>query len=76
MLKDISELDITKEGIIFLSQNHGVMSIILPHMVHVGSTPESYFSLACQKAGLDESKLTNADYVIYGFTTKEDTDFS
>lgn len=50
ILRNINELDITKEGIIFLSQNLGVMSIILPHMVNVGSTPESYFSLACKKA--------------------------
>lgn len=52
------------------------MSVILPHMVHVGSTPESYFSLACKKAGVDPTKLTNADYVIYGLSTIEENDFS
>lgn len=76
ILKSISELDISKEWLIFLSQNFGVMSIILPHMVHVGSTPESYFSLACKKAGVDETKLTNADYVMYGLSTIEESDFS
>jgi hypothetical protein len=35
VLQSLTELDITKEGMIFLSQNLGVLSVILPHMVHV-----------------------------------------
>lgn len=76
LLKNINELDITKEGILFLSQNLGVMSIILPHMVHVGSTPAAYFSLACKKAWVDETRLIPADYVIYWLRTNTESDFS
>lgn len=50
VLKEPSELDITREGIIFLSQNYGVLSVILPHMVHIDPSPEVYFSLAVKKA--------------------------
>ena len=76
ILQSIKDLDITKEGLIFLSQNLGVISIVLPHMVHVGATPEAYFSLACKKSGIDEKKLTSSDYVIYGFTTNEENDMA
>lgn len=70
ILSSIQDIDITKEWIIFLSQNLWTLSVVLPHMVHVGSTPEAYFSLACKKAWVDESKLTSSDYVIYGLTTE------
>jgi hypothetical protein len=50
MIQNISELSIRDEGLIFLSQNLGIMSIVLPHMIHLDPTPEKYFNLACQKA--------------------------
>lgn len=50
VLPSIADLDTTREGLILLSQNLGVMSVILPHMPHVDTTPEAYFDLACQKA--------------------------
>lgn len=65
ILHSIDELDMAREGMIFLSQNLGCMSVILPHMLHVDPTPAAYFSLACQKAGVDEKSLTAEDYVIY-----------
>jgi hypothetical protein len=43
-------------------------------MVHVGASPDAYFSLVCQKAWVDPKKLTPADYVLYGLTTTELTD--
>ncbi|MBP9779021.1 AMMECR1 domain-containing protein [Candidatus Gracilibacteria bacterium] len=75
MLTSIDSLDIRTEGILFLSQNLGVLSIILPNMVHVGSTPQAYFELACTKAGVDPKKLDSRDYNIYGLTTVSETDF-
>lgn len=35
ILQNISELDIAREGLVFISQNLGLLSVILPHMVHV-----------------------------------------
>ena len=75
VLRTIDELDTSREGLILLSQNLGVMSVILPHMLHVDMTPRAYFTLACQKAGIEEKDLTSADYVIYGFTTTSESDF-
>ncbi len=74
ILQSINDLDISKEWLILLSQNLGAMAVILPHMVHVGATPESFFSLACKKAWLDQKKLTSADYVIYAISTTEVSD--
>jgi AMMECR1 domain-containing protein len=74
VLTSLSDLDISKEGIIILSQNLGTLGIVLPHMVHVGASPDAYFALVCQKASLDPKKLTPADYVLYGLTTNEVTD--
>lgn len=75
MLKSISELNVRSEGIIFLSQNYGVMSVILPQMISEDPTPERYFDIACKKADLDPTKLTHKDYVIYGLTTEQENDF-
>lgn len=74
VLSNLADLDISKEWIIFLSQNLGTLAIVLPHMVHVGASPDAYFSLVCQKAWVDPKKLTPADYVLYGLTTTELTD--
>lgn len=75
VLRSIEELDTSKEGLIFLSQNYGALSVILPHMVNMNSSPEEYFSLACKKAGIDPETLTTADYVLYGLTTISESDF-
>jgi hypothetical protein len=44
-------------------------------MVHIDSSPNAFFELACKKAGTDAKKLTSADYVLYAFRTKNETDF-
>ncbi len=75
ILQNIDDLDITREWLILLSQNLGVLSVILPHMVNIEATPARYFSLACQKAWLDEKTLTSSDYVIYGLTTISESEF-
>lgn len=74
MIQNISELSVRDEGLIFLSQNHGTMSVILPHMIHIDASPEKYYQLICEKAGLDPMKLTHSDYVLYALKTRESTD--
>ena len=75
VLRDISELDTSREWLILLSQNLGVLAIILPHMVNVDASADQYFALACKKADIDPSQLTSADYVLYGLTTTSESDF-
>ena len=43
LIKNISEINTRNEGIIFLSQNLGVLSVILPRMIESDPTPEKYF---------------------------------
>lgn len=74
MIQNISELSVRDEWLIFLSQNLWIMSVVLPHMIHLDPTPERYFDLACQKAWLEPSKLTPADYILYAIKTQEFTD--
>jgi hypothetical protein len=50
VLRDISELDTTREGLILLSQNLGILSVILPHAVHGDTSPSTFFELALKKA--------------------------
>ncbi len=75
LIKDISELDTKSEWLILLSQNLGLLTVVLPNMVHIDSSPNAYFNLACKKIWLDPNKLTQSDYVIYGVRTKCETDF-
>ncbi len=74
MIQDISELSVRNEWLIFLSQNLGIMSVVLPHMIHLDPTPERYYILACQKMWLDPTKLTQSDYILYALKTTEFTD--
>lgn len=74
MILDINELNIREEWLMILSQNLGVLALVLPHMIHIDPTPQKYFALVCQKAGLEPSKLTHSDYVLYGIKTRESTD--
>lgn len=76
VLESINALDMRTEWVILLAQNLGVLSVILPNMVHVGSTPESYFNLACKKWWLDPKELDPREYFLYGFTTDSETDFA
>jgi hypothetical protein len=58
-----------------LSESLGALSVILPHMVNIDTSPEQYFALACKKVGIDPIKTDPADYVIYGLTTISESDF-
>ncbi len=75
VLRDIAELDTSREWLMLLSQNLWVLSVILPHMVHIDTSPGQYFALACKKADIDSSTLTPSDYVLYGLTTVSESDF-
>lgn len=75
ILQSVEDLDTTREGLIFLSQNLWHISVILPHMVHVDTSPWAYFSLACRKISLDEKTLSPSDYVLYGLSTTTYDDF-
>lgn len=75
VLRDIAELDTSREWLMLLSQNLWVLSVVLPHMVHIDTSPGQYFALACKKAGIDSSILTPSDYVLYGLTTISESDF-
>lgn len=44
-------------------------------MVHVDTSPQAYFSLACRKISLDEKTLSPSDYVLYGLSTTTYDDF-
>ncbi len=74
ILQDITELDTSREWLLLLSENLWIISLVLPHMVHVDPKPEVYFALACKKLWLDPASLTHADYVIYWLKTREFTD--
>ncbi len=74
VLQSIDELDTSREWLIFLSQNLGVMSVILPKMLHVDPKPSNCLTLASKKAWLDITTLAQSDYVLYGLKTTEMTD--
>lgn len=69
MLKDISELSVRDEWIIFLSQNLKALSVILPNMIKINPTAQKYFEIAKQKANITQN-LEFSDYVIYWLKTK------
>lgn len=66
ILANISDLNIN-EGLIFLSQKFGKMSVILPNMIKNNPTPEKFLEIAKQKAGV-ATDIDRSDYVIYSFT--------
>lgn len=74
VLQSIDELDVSREGLLLLSQNLWIISLVLPHMLHVDPKPANYLALACKKAWLDLAKLTPSDYVLYGLKSVEITD--
>lgn len=68
ILKDISELNVATEGLIFLSQSLGKLSVVLPKMVKDDPTPEKYLAYAKKKANIEDA-IPSSEYVIYGLTT-------
>ena len=52
------------------------MSIVLPNIANIASSPEDYLSIALKKSTLDgEKNLQREDYIIYGLETIIESDF-
>jgi len=75
IIKSPAELDIAQDGLIFLSQPLGKMSILLPKITNVTSNGEQLFDIACKKAGVDRKTLKAGDYILYSIRTTIESDF-
>ncbi len=75
MLKNVDELDVRKEGLIFLSQARNALSVLLPGMSGLAETPRQMLSIAMKKAGLDPKSVPESDYLTYGIETVVMSDF-
>ena len=75
VLANVAALDPKKEGIIFLAQGLGKLSVVLPNIANLTDKAEDLFSIAIQKTGLDPKTLKEGDYVIYGIQTEAMSDF-
>ncbi len=75
ILQKKEDFDIKNEGLIFLSQNHSIMSVLLPGMCNIASTPDECFQIVAKKARLEPDSLTNSDYVLYAIKTERSSDF-
>jgi AMMECR1 domain-containing protein len=75
-IKDIdNEIDIKKHWLILISQTLQKVSVILPNMVNIISTPKDLFTLVCKKASLNENDLKEEDYILYKIETIVFSDF-
>lgn len=75
VIQSLDTLDIRKEWLMLLAQNYSALSVILPNMVHVGSTPQAYFDLVFKKAWLNSLELKSEEYVLYALSTQAENDF-
>lgn len=75
VLASISDLDVRKEGVMFLAQGLNKLSVILPGIANLASKPEELLSIAIKKAGLEASSLKEGDYVVYAIQTEVSSDF-
>ena len=69
ILRNSSELDTKKEGLILLSQTKNALGILLPGIANVAATSEEYFQIVCKKAGLLPAELTSEDMVLYAIAS-------
>lgn len=75
MVQTPADIQIRNEGVIFLSQNYGILSVVLPNMVTNATSGDDYFDIAVQKAWLQRDVLNHKDYVIYALSTVQESDF-
>lgn len=75
ILQSYKDIDPKNEGYILLSQNLGKLSVLLPNITNIAGTTEELFDIVCKKAGLEPSKLTSADYVLYGIRSTTHSEF-
>ena len=75
VIQKISDLDITSQGLIFLSQKFEAASVVLPNISSIPTSSDDIFFLAVKKAGLDPAGLQETDYLLYAFSSHQYTDF-
>jgi AMMECR1 domain-containing protein len=75
VLANIDALDLRKEGVIFLAQGRGKLSVVLPGMAELAEKPSQILSIAMKKAGVDPTAIKPEEYVIYGLETVVASDF-
>ncbi len=74
IVQDIAEVNPREEGLIFLSQNRGLASVLLPRMCEVDSTAETLLAVVCKKAGVEPS-IARSEYVLYAIRSTIYSDF-
>lgn len=75
VLNSINELDISKQWLIFLSQNLWKLSVILPNIANLISTPKDMLDLVCLKAWVEVNNLKEEDYILYSIESVQFNDF-
>ena len=75
IVNDAKTLDIRKHGVLFISQNLGTISVVLPNMVSTATNGEDLFFVVCKKAGVDMATLKSEDYYLYGIESSVYSDF-
>lgn len=75
LVTDTKTIDIRKQGVLFISQNFGVISVLLPNMAANATSGEDLFFVACKKASVDMASLKNEDYYLYSIESTVYSDF-
>lgn len=75
MLQKVDELDLRKEGLLFLAQGRNALSVVLPGMAPLVETPRQMLAIALKKAGIEPSSIKEEEYIVYGIETVVSSDF-
>lgn len=75
VLQNVSALDATKEGLVYLDQGRNKLSVILPNVANLATRPEDLLSIAIRKAGLDPASVREGEYILYGIQTESASEF-
>lgn len=75
IVEKIANIDISKNGLIIISQTQWKLWVILPNIANLISTPEDLFHLVCKKAWLDYDNLKEEDYILYSIESEQFSDF-
>lgn len=75
IVEKISDIDISKQGLIIISQSKWKLWVILPNIANLVSTPEDLFELVCKKAWLNQNELKEEDYILYSIESTQFSDF-
>lgn len=75
VVEKISDIDISKQWLILISQSKWKLWVILPNIANLVWTPEDLFHLVCKKAWLEPSELKEEDYILYSIESEQFSDF-